>query len=93
MDRNHPEYLTTLNRAVDDWTARAEAHAKAAEAYRLAHANAFRASDGKNADARKADADAATSAERLARELAEVARDAAYHRLIGIRGSAGERQQ
>ncbi len=87
------DHITTLNRLVDEWTDRATAHAKAAEAYRLAHAKAFQTSDGKNADARKADADAATSAERLARELAEVARDAAYHRLIGIRGSAGERQQ
>jgi molecular chaperone GrpE (heat shock protein) len=93
MDRNHPEFITQLNRAVDEWTARAIAHAEAAEAYRLAHAQATTASQAKTDAARRADADAATTTQRLARERAEIARDAAYHRMIGLRGSAGERQQ
>lgn len=93
MDRNHPEYLTHLNRAVDDWTARATAYAEAAEAYRVAYAKAITASSGTTDAKRKADADEATTALRLTRERAEIARDAAYHRLIGLRGSAGERQQ
>ena len=62
-------------------------------AYRLAHAKATSASQAKTDSGRKAEADEATSAQRLVRDRAELARDAAYHRMIGIRGSAGERQQ
>mgnify|MGYP000904053021 CR=1 FL=1 len=87
------DHLKQLNRAIDDWTERANACIDATEAYRLAHAKATSASQAKTDSGRKAEADEATSAQRLVRDRAELARDAAYHRMIGIRGSAGERQQ
>lgn len=79
--------------ALDAWKTHAIAHTRAKEDYRLAHAKATAESQGKNADARKADADAATSKERLARDLAEIEAHAAYHTMIFLRGSAGEPQR
>lgn len=79
--------------ALDAWKEHAITHTRAKEDYRLAHAKAFSESQGKNADARKADADAATTEQRLARDLAEIEAEAAYHTMIFLRGSAGEPQR
>lgn len=89
--------MTTMNdaftKALENWKTKAIEAAKAEEAYRLAHAKAVIASQGKNEAARKAEADMATTAERLARDLAEVEMLAAYHTMIFLRGSAGEPQR
>lgn len=89
--------MTTMNdaftKALENWKTKAIEAAKAEEAYRLAHAKAVIASQGKNEAARKAEADQATTNERLARDLAEIEADAAYHLMIFLRGSAGEPQR
>jgi len=79
--------------ALDAWKTHAITHAKAKEEYRVKHAKAFAESQGKTESARKAEADMATTAERLARDLAEVEMLAAYHTMIFLRGSAGEPQR
>lgn len=79
--------------ALDAWKERAITHMRAKEDYRLAHAKAFSESQGKTESARKAEADAATTNERLARDLVEIEVHAAYHTMIFLRGSAGEPQR
>lgn len=61
----------------------------AEEAYRLAHAKALLASDGKNEGARKADADAATSDLRAARSVAALEAELALHRVQYLKARAG----
>lgn len=75
------------------WRAASEAHQRAAEAYRLAHGRALCESLGKNAEVRKADADEATAVLRERRDVALLDRVEAHHRLIWVRGSAGESQR
>lgn len=62
------------------------------EEYRLAHASAFSSATGTDT-ARKAKADEVTSALRLKRNQLEVEERGAYHRMIFLRGSAGEREE
>lgn len=87
------ETTTQFDILLATWKAAATVHVKAEELYRVAHAKATAASLGKNAESRKADADEATSDLRITRNLAEIERDAAYHALVFVRGSAGEPQR
>lgn len=71
----------TFDEILCDWKNSA-LRAKAAEGtYRAAHASAFVASQQKTADARKAEADAATVAQREARDLAEIEEQACRYRV------------
>ena len=56
------------------------------EAYRKKWAVMYNASQGKTADARKNEADAATSDERLHRDIQEVDAQTAMHRMLFLRG-------
>lgn len=62
---------------------------QAEESYRLAHAKALLASDGKNEAARKADADQATTKDRLLRNETAIERDVALHMVEFLKASAG----
>lgn len=88
MDREK-KFLDSLTA----WETSAEVYNERAELVRVNHAQAYRASEGKTADLKKADADIATSEERILRNAAEVERDANYHTMIFYRGSAGEKAE
>jgi len=60
--------------------------AVAREAYRSRWAAAYSASDAKTEAGRKAEADIATSKERLNRDMKQIAADAALHALVFVRG-------
>jgi len=79
-----------FDEALAEYKGTAEAHVIAQETYRAKHAMLFSRSEAKTADAKKAEADIATSIERLQRDKLEIAKDCAYHRVIFLRGSAGE---
>jgi len=58
----------------------------AEEAYRTAYAQATLEADGKNSEARKAQADLATTEARLKRDRAALAKDVALHMVLHLRG-------
>lgn len=68
----------TAQQLLQSWGEAQRVAIAAREAYRSAHAKAFAASQGKTGDARKADADAATSAERMKRDETELAATLAW---------------
>lgn len=69
--------MANFHTLLTEWkTAALRASAKE-EAYRLAHAKAYVASQSKTGEARKADADAATSTERQHRDIADIEAQAA----------------
>lgn len=67
-----------------------EAAIQAEETYRRAFAAAILASKGGNAEARKADAETATSNERLARDRAALEREIARHMVEYLKVAAGK---
>lgn len=90
MDRLH--HIQAFDRALEAWSGLALLLVDAAEAYRAAHASAFNEAKGTDT-ARKAAADQATSGLRLTRDKAEIEERRAYHQMIFLRGSAGEREE
>jgi hypothetical protein len=72
--------------ARQSWLKSAHLYAAKREEYRKAYAAAYIASQGKNHDARKADADIETSGLRLARDEAEINAMADWQDLLVARG-------
>lgn len=79
-----------FDHAVAEWTREANRYVDAQEKCRVEHAAATLRSTGKNATEKKAEADIDTANHRLARNRIEVAKTAAYHRMIFARGIHGE---
>lgn len=82
-----------IQRLIREWKEAQEAHLVARDAYRVAWSKAYLASQQKTDTARKAEADIATSEQRLARDRAETAAAAAWQTMLAERGrleSAGQ---
>jgi hypothetical protein len=71
---------------IEYWETVATKYAEARETYRVAFAVAYLASNQNTGDARKYEADAATSELRLARDKAEIVASAAWQSLLTERG-------
>lgn len=77
----------TFTAAVERYAAAGEEAIVAEERYRVAHAEATLASESRNAEGRKADADRVTSDLRLARDRAALRRDVALQMVLHLRGA------
>lgn len=73
--------------ARDAWIKSSMKAARAREEYRIAYAQALLKSEGKTVDAKKAEADLATSELRLRRDETEIFAEADLHELLFVRGA------
>ena len=89
MTHENEANLVRLNARVADWREKARAHAELCEKYRTQWSTLASGAAGAES-ARKNVADSQTGELRLARDLAEIDMQAAYHLMIAVRGTAGE---
>jgi hypothetical protein len=80
----------TFEDALSAWSAAATDHVAARETYRLAHGKAALEATAKNAEGRKAEADAKTAVFRAERDQLEIAERVAFHRMIHLRGGVDD---
>jgi phage-related minor tail protein len=85
--------MDELTKQIESWKSAQLEYVTLRERYRSAFAAAYKASDGKNADSKKADADVSTSEARLERDVAETHAAAEWQLLLAMRGKIESSQR